>query len=92
MEFSDIYGLDLPSQLQLLPSYELRSKLSRIPTLENFDLDENHVLSVNSKYFDIPTFVRHNSTSGKKCFSIFHVNTRSLSKNFDQLLNVLSAV
>ena len=25
MELSDIYGLDLPSQLQLLPSYELRS-------------------------------------------------------------------
>ena len=24
MELSDIYGLDLPSQLQLLPSYELR--------------------------------------------------------------------
>ena len=49
-------------------------------------------MSVNSKYYDIPAFVRHNSTLGKKCFSLFHVNTRSLSKNFDQLLNVLSAV
>ena len=28
----------------------------------DFDLDENHILSVNSKYYDIPTFVRHNST------------------------------
>ena len=26
-----------------------------------------------------------------KTFSIFHVNTRSLSKNFDQLQNILSA-
>ena len=60
--------------------------------LENFDLDENHILSVNSKYYDIPTFVRHNSTLGKKCFSMFHVNTKSLSKIFDQLQNVLSEV
>ena len=50
------------------------------------------MLSVNLKYYDIPTFVRHNLALGKKCFSIFHVNTRSLSKNVDQLLIVLCEV
>ena len=30
--------------------------------------------------------------SGKKNFSLFHVNTGSLSKNFDQLLSVLSSL
>ena len=28
LELNDLFGIDLPSQLELLPSYELRSKLS----------------------------------------------------------------
>ena len=46
IELSDLCGLDFPSQLQLLPNYELRSKLSQIPTLDNFDLDENYLQSI----------------------------------------------
>ena len=38
MEQNDLYGTDLPFHLQLLPSYEIRSKLSKIPTLDNFEL------------------------------------------------------
>ena len=53
MELNDLYGLDFPSQLQLLPSYELRSKLSHIPTLNDFDIDENYVQTISSKYYDI---------------------------------------
>ena len=37
MELNDFNNLDLPSQLELLPSYELRSKLSRIPNPYDFD-------------------------------------------------------
>ena len=36
IELHDLYGLNFPSQLQLLPSYELRSKLSHISILDNF--------------------------------------------------------
>ena len=92
MEINDLYGLDFPSQLKLLPSYELRSKLSHVPTLDDFDMDENYVQSINSKYFDISDFSKLNITSTDKHFSIFHVNTRSLCKIFDQLQSVLSSV
>ena len=91
MELNDLYGLDFPSQLQLLPSYELRSKLSHIPTLNDFDIDENYVQTISSKYYDISEFSEFQS-SKNKYFSLFHVNARNLSKNFDQLLSVLTAI
>ena len=49
IELNDLYDLDFPSQLQLLPS------------------------------------------SKNKYFSLFHVNAKGLSKNFDQLLSILAA-
>ena len=52
-ELVDLYGLDFPSQSQLLPTYELRSKLSKIPSLDNFDVDENYIQSVSSKYYNL---------------------------------------
>ena len=54
MELNDLYAIDLPSQLQLPPSFELRSKLSHIPNLDDFDIYENFIHSVHSKYY-----VRH---------------------------------
>ena len=51
LERIDLYGLDLP-QLQLLLTYELRSKPFKIPSLDNFDVDENYVQSVSSKYYN----------------------------------------
>ena len=91
LELIDLYGPDFPSQLQLLPIYELRSKLSKIPNLDNFDVDENYVQSVSSKYYDLSDLTKLNFPFGK-FFSLFHVNTRSLSKIFDQLLSILSAI
>ena len=73
IELNDLYGLDFPSQLQLLPNYELRSKLSHIPTLDKFDLDENYVQSINSKYFDIPEIAKLSTALSGKSFSLFHV-------------------
>ena len=90
MELNDFNGLDLPSQLKLLPSYELRSKLSGIPNLDNFDIEENHIRAVNSNYYDLHDFIKL-TNSVKKCLSLFHVNIRSLSKHIDELKNVLHA-
>ena len=81
VELIDLYGLDLASQLQLLPTYELQSKLSKIPSLDNFDADENYVQSVSSKYYDLSDLTKLNFPLGM-FFSFFHVNTRSLSKKF----------
>ena len=90
MELNDFNGLDLPSQLKLLPSYELRSKLSGIPNHDDFDIEENHIRAVNSNYYDLHDFIKL-TYSVKKCLSLFHVNIGSLSKHIDELKNVLHA-
>ena len=66
---NDLFGLDLPSQLQLLLPLELRSKLSHIPSLDNFDLDENYTQSIHSKYCNLPDFVKLSSSLSDKTFS-----------------------
>ena len=71
IELNDLYRFDFPSQLQLLPNYELRSKLSHIPTLDKFDLDENYVHSINLKYFDIPEIAKLSTTLSGESFSLF---------------------
>ena len=91
MELNDLYGLDIPSQLKLLPSNDFRPKLTHIHSLDNFDFDENYVQAIYPKYYDLPEFSKLYSSLSGKTFSIFHVSTRSLSKKFDQLQNVLSA-
>ena len=46
-------GIDLPSQLKLLESYDVKSKPTSMPGLHDFDMDENLIHKVNSKYLYI---------------------------------------
>ena len=89
IELSELYGVDLPSQLELLPSFEIRSKLSQIPNLDDYDIDENFVQSINSKYMDQLAFNNLTSTLSKS-LSLMHINIRSLSKHIDEFKTVLS--
>ena len=49
-ELLDLYGIDLPSHLETLPSFETCSKLVNLPNLNDFDIDENVISAVISKY------------------------------------------
>ena len=49
----DLYGTDLPSHLEALPSFETCLKLVNLPNLNDFDIDENVTNVVNSKYYSI---------------------------------------
>ena len=89
-ELLDLYGVDLPSQLKLLDSYELRSKLANMPNLQDFDMDENLIHKVNSKYYDIVSFPQIRKT--RDSFSLFHANLRSLSAHLDELELLLTAL
>ena len=51
LELLDLYGFDLPSHLETLPSFETRSKLVNLPNLNDFDIDENVINAVNSKCY-----------------------------------------
>ena len=83
-------GIDLPSQLKLLESYDVKSKLTSMPGLHDFDMDENLIHKVNSKYYDIMDFseVKENAHQ----FSLFHVNLRSLSLHHDELRLLLNTL
>ena len=83
-ELCDLMGVDLPSQLDLLPSFEIASKLTNLPKLNSCDL-ENLVQTINSSYHKISDLPKANFNSHFHNFSLFHVNIRSLTKHFDEL-------
>ena len=82
-ELQELNGVDLLSQLSLLVPYEIRSKLVNMPSLSDFDMDENLINTVNSKYYDITELKNVQKTN--ESFSIFHTNLRSLSAHLDEL-------
>ena len=51
LELLDLYSVDNLSHLKSLPSYEIRSRLSKLPNLQDFDIDENFIHTINSHYF-----------------------------------------
>ena len=81
----------MPSQLNLLPSYDIRSKLQNIPTLNDFYVNENYLQAIDSKYYDITDFMSLNR-SLSKYFALFHTNVRSLAKHFNELQSLLSTL
>ena len=87
-ELLDLYGVDLPSQLALLRSYDVRPKLSKMPDMTDFDIDENLAHTINSRYMEIFDLSKLQDT--KDSFSLFHLNIRSLSAHYDELLLLLS--
>ena len=86
----DLNEIDLSSQLKLSESYDFKSKLTNMPSLHDFDMDENLTHKVNSDYYDIITLPKTMKT--KDCFSLFHVNLRSLSAHIDEMQALLTAL
>ena len=91
MELLDLNGIDLRSQLNLLPSYDIRCLPLNILTLNDLDVDENYLQAIDSKYYDIADF-RSLNRSLSKYFALFHTNVRSLAKHFDELQSLLSTL
>ena len=56
-ELYKLLSIELPSQLDSLPAFEIRSKLNDFPNLNSFDLDENliHTLTQNTTAFQTRT-------------------------------------
>ena len=88
-ELLDLYGVDLPSQLAFLRSYDVLSKLNKMPNMTDFDMDENLAHTINSRYMEISDHSKLQDT--KDSFSLFHLNIRSLSAHYDELLLLLSS-
>ena len=85
MELCDLMGVDLPSQLDLLPFFEIAFKLTNLPNLNSCNLDENLVHTINSSYRKIGELTKLKKNFHSHHFSLFHVNIRSLTKHFHEL-------
>ena len=81
-EMLNLYGIDIPSQLSMLLSYTVCSKLTKLPNLGDFDMDENLIHTVDSRYVPLPELNELRPT--KQSFS-FHMNVRSHSAHHDEL-------
>ena len=84
----DLYEIDLPSLLKTLPTFETQSKLTNLPNMNDFDIDENLPSSINSKYYSLNDLNKVKVT--KESLSFHHTNIRSLSKHLDELHTQLS--
>ena len=82
----DLYNIDTLSHLKCLPSYETRSRLSKLPNLQDFDIDENFIRTINSSYFSSSELSK--LSKARKDFSLFHMNLRSLSLHYDELCSL----
>ena len=88
-----------PSDLYLLPSLDIVSKISGLSQLDDSDVDilistrtkpQNLPNSINFKYYYPTDFENLMLTSDQPNFSLFHVNICSLDANFDNLQAALS--
>ena len=50
-ELLDLYGIDLPSLVETLPCFETRSKHTKLPNMSDFDIDENLISTISSRYY-----------------------------------------
>ena len=87
LTFLDKIELNELNEISSLPPYEVLSKLLKLPSLNDFDMDENLVNAINSKYCDFSEL--RNTDNSKRSFSLFHFNLRSLSKHIDELQMLL---
>ena len=55
-EMNDLHHIDRISLLDLLPSYELQSKLSGMPNLSDADIENNFVCRINSDFYNLEKF------------------------------------
>ena len=88
IELFELYGIDLPSLVNSLPSTDIKPKLSNLLSLGDFDIDENYIHSVNCHYFNVSEISELKVTI--QDLSLFHINSMSLTLHFDQLHSLIS--
>ena len=84
---SNLFDIDIPSFVDSVPSFEVTSQLTNLPSLQDYDVDEHLSSAINSNYHTIQNL--SNSNISHKDFSLLHMNIRSLSCHFDDLHSLL---
>ena len=86
-DLQNILQADSLKILENLPSYEITSKASDIDSLKQFDIDENTVTNINSRYYPAYEF---QSLHPVNSFNLFHTNLNGLENKFEQLHNFVN--
>ena len=81
---------NLPPIVDSLPTLEILSKLQNLLNLSDYDIDENIDSDINCNNYNVPEL--HSLETSSKDLSILHINTRTLSLNFDELLALLGNI
>ena len=76
----DLYGIDLQSLVETLPCFKTWSKLTKLPNMRDFDIDENLISTKSCWYYDLNEINKIKLT--RQNVSVLHTNIRSLSKHF----------
>ena len=76
-------GVDLPSQVELLPSFKITSKLTKLPDLSSCDL----VQTINSRYYKVHQL--HSQPTKSGCGGVAMYVKKSLDHKVLNHLNVL---
>ena len=80
-EIINILNADSLKFVGNLPSFETISKVREIESLNQYDIDENIVNNINSRYYTVEEF----KTLNKKCnFNILHSNINGLENKFEE--------
>ena len=87
-ELEQIMNSDSLKYLENIPSYEIASKAYGIETLSQYDIDENIIADINSRYYTAHEFKSLHNT---KSFNVFHSNFNGLENKFEQLHNFVSS-
>ena len=79
--------LPMPSLVDLMPTFEIKSNLQNMPNLYDYDSEESIEININSKYISVQELSNYRSTAND--LSVFHSNIASLVLHHDELQTLL---
>ena len=77
--------------LEMLPKFEILSKVSKFSSLDSNDIDANITNNVDCKYYPVDSFHKLQAKNVKN-FNIFHSNVNGLESHFENFQQFLSSV
>ena len=84
---SNLFDFDKPSVVDSLPSFEITSRLTNLPNLQDYDIDEHLPSNIYSSYHTIQDLSASDTSATD--LSLLHMKIRSLSCHFDELQSLL---
>ena len=89
-ELLNLHDNNFPSWVDSMPSFEITSGLINLPNLSDYDIDEHLPSNINSSYHTLQDLCTLNIVEND--FTLFHMNVRSLSLHFDELISTLAVL